>query len=183
MIVFSGLVWQSYIFPLTVLLAVSDDLLRGALLGVVSGLIVGAIFLPMMQTPDALGRGLLLGILAALVVSVIELARIGQVTGASLGSILRAFQGPYNTILGQMILQGVTRVIYALAGGAAIGVASLVPGDVIKGALLGLLMGAVIGGLLYALLVELNIFLSVSLFRILVGFVVWALVTSLVSDK
>ena len=87
----------------SIMLAVWTDLASGALDGIIAGLIVGAIVIPLIQTPDALGRALLVGLLLGLGMAVYQLLRVGQVTGASLGSIINSLDGATGTVVGQMM--------------------------------------------------------------------------------
>jgi hypothetical protein len=161
------------------MLTIVDDLTAGALAGVLAGVVVGAIVWPVIQAPDTLGRGVLLALLFGLGMAIFELARISVVTGASLGSIINAFQGATGTLLGQMILDGSVRVLIAFFAGAVIGVGMIVPQEVIKGSLVGLLLGSVSGAILQAVLGELDISLGRVLFSVVVGLATWGFLAAI----
>lgn len=156
--------------------------MAGALAGVLAGVVVGAVVWPIVQAPDTLGRGILLALLFGLGMAIFELARISVVTGASLGSIINAFQGATGTLLGQMILDGGVRVLIAFFVGAVLGVGMVVPQEVIKGGLIGLLLGTVSGAILQAVLGELEISLGRVLFSLVVGLTTWGFLAAIGGD-
>jgi hypothetical protein len=163
--------------------ALIDQLIDGALIGLAIGILVGALVMPMVQTPDTMLRTVLFAILAAVGMSIFQLARIGRATGERLGTILSAFMGPYTDTLGETILDGVIWVLYAMLGGALIGVGSQVPDRVIKGGLIGLFIGGAVGAALQAILGEINVALSPTIFRITVAVLTWALFTVVVGGE
>jgi hypothetical protein len=171
----------------TVLAAVSfalvDVLLDGAQAGFVIGIAVGAVVMPMVQAPDTMLRAAVLSILAAVGTAIYHLARIGAVTGEQMSGIINALNGPYTDVVGAMMLNGIIWTLYAMLGGAIVGLASQVPNQVLKGGLLGLVLGAAVGALLRVVLVEFNIVLGPLLFRIAVAAVTWGLFTSVVGGK
>ncbi len=167
----------------SVSMTIVDDLIQGALAGIVIGLFVGAIVMPVLQAPDSMLRGIVFAIFAGLAMALFQLFRVGQVTGHGMGTVLGAFGGPYTGNLGSMIWKGITWVLYALLGGAIVGVGSVVPDQVIKGGLLGMILGAVVSAALRILFKEMGIVLSVTLTQIMIAALTWALFTTLISGK
>lgn len=173
----------NHVVAANVSFALVDQLIDGALIGILIGILVGALIMPMMQTPDTMLRTVLFAILAATGMSIYQLARIGRATGERINTILSAFMGPYTDALGEMMLDGVIWVLYAMLAGALIGVGSQVPDRVIKGGLIGLFMGAAVGAVLRAVLGEINVSLSPTIFRLAVAALTWALFTVVVGGS
>ena len=146
----------------SILLNVFTDLLPGALSGLVAGLVVGAIILPLMQVPDALGRALLIGAIFGVLMAGYQMVQILSVTGGSMGSIMEALDGP---LVGQVILNGIVYVLYAILAGCLIGVFLTVPGIAIKGGLIGMVIGVILGAVLYWLLGYLGVYMDIKLFQ------------------
>lgn len=164
----------------SVMLALTDVAIRGALNGIVAGLIVGAVVWPIMQFPDAMGRVLILALIFAIGMILFELARISQLTGSTFSSILGAFQDfSTSTAIGAMILQAAYRILIAMLIAAIIGVGSIAPGKVIIGALIGLFLGLLGGALLAVLADQLGFALPTLLFQVLVGLLAWGIFASL----
>ena len=163
-----------------VMLNTLTDLSTGAISGLIAGVVVGAIIVPLIQVPDALGRALLLAALLGLGMAGYQLVRVLSVTGGSMGQILDGINTP---AVGQLILDGVFYILYALLAGALIGVFITVPDKALKGGLVGLLFGAVMGAVLYWLLDYFGIFLEPPLFRLLMGFLIFGLLTAVTGGK
>jgi hypothetical protein len=166
-----------------VALAIVDELREGALEGIVIGILVGAIVMPMVQAPDTMLRTAFFAIMAAVGMSVYQLARIGQATGAEMGTILSAFSGPYTDAVGAMMREGIIWVLYSMLAGALIGAVSLVPDKVIKGGIVGLFMGVAVGAGLRVVFFELNVTLTPILLRIMIAALTWALFTVVVGGS
>ncbi len=155
---------------------IAAQLLSGAGEGIVIGLVVGAIVWAIMQAPDTLGRALLFGIFLGIIVVIWEFARIGAVVGGSMGSIINSLNE--NPIIGGMIMQAGIRTVAAMLIGAAIGVGSLVPQLMIKGAIIGLFLGALAGAALRGVFDYFNISLSRTMFQGAVVVVTWGLLVT-----
>ena len=159
----------------SILLNVFTDLLPGVISGIIAGLIVGAIILPLMQVPDALGRALLFGAILGVLMLGYQLVQILSVTGGTMGSMLAALDRPAT---GQVILNGMIYVLYAILAGCLIGVFMTVPGEAIKGGLIGMVFGLFIGTGLYWLLGYLGIYMDLRLFQLLTGFLIFGVLTA-----
>jgi hypothetical protein len=164
-------------------LALIDVILDGALSGIAIGIAVGAVLMPMLQAPDTMLRAAVLAILGAVAMAVYQLARIGAVTGEQMADIVTAFRGPYTSIVGAMILDGFIWTLYAMLGGAIVGLVTQVPNEVLKGGLLGLALGILVGALLRVVFVEFNVSLSPIIFQLMVAAITWAMFTSIVGGK
>ena len=171
----------------TILTAVSpaliDVVIGAAVTGLIIGVGVGALVMPMIQDPDTMIRGILVGVFFALTMSVYQVYRISQVTGSSMGSILDAFQGSQQNILGPMILDGFLMVLLAVFIGLIIGVATAVPDKVIKGGIIGLFVGAILSVVLTLILKQVHLSFSTTIYRIIVGVLAWGVMTSIVSKR
>lgn len=163
--------------------ALIDNVIASAITGVVIGVAVGALVLPMIQEPDTMLRGILLGVFAALVMVVYQVFRISQITGSSMGSILDAFQGSDQNILGPMILNAFVMVLLATLIGMIVGVTTVVPDKVIKGSIIGLFVGAILAVALTLLLNWANFIVNIIIFRIVVGVLTWGVMSSIVSKN
>lgn len=170
---------SAVIFPLFTMLAIAaasvltDTLLSGALQGLFAGALAGAIVVPALNQPDSAGRGLFFGVMSAIAVALYALVfMVLPVTGNTAGSAI-------NGSVGAALLDAGVYVTAAFFIGTVVGFLSLVPGDVIKGALMGLFMGAVSGAILLVLLNQFNIGLSGFFFQGLVGLMVGALLLSI----
>jgi hypothetical protein len=141
---------------------------------------VGAIIVPLIQVPDALGRALLLGVLFGVGMAGYQLVQVLSVTGGSMSQIIDGINTP---AVGQLILNGVYYILYALLAGALIGVFITVPDKALKGGLIGLLLGAVMGAVLYWLLGYLGISLDPTAFRLLAGFLIFGVLTAITGGK
>lgn len=166
-----------------VAMTIVDELVDGALEGIVVGILVGALVMPMVQAPDTMLRTAFFAIMAAVGMSVFQLARIGQTTGAEMGTILSAFSGPYTDAVGAMMREGIVLVLYSMLGGGLIGAISLVPDKVIKGGIVGLFMGIAVGAGLRVIFFELNVTLSPLVLRIMMAALTWALFTIVVGGS
>lgn len=164
-------------------MTIVDELIQGALAGIVIGLFVGAIVMPVLQAPDSMLRGIIFAIFAALGMALFQLARVAQVTGHGMGTVLGSFAGPYTGNLGSMIWNGIVWVLYSLLAGAIVGVGSVVPDKVLKGGLVGMFLGAFVSAALRILFQEMGIVLNITLTRIMIAALTWALFTTLVSGK
>ncbi len=171
----------------TILTAVSatliDNLIASALTGVVIGVAVGALVMPMVQDPDTMMRGILLGVFGALIMGIYQVFRISQLTGSSMGSILDAFQGSQQNVLGPMILNAFFMILLAIFIGMILGVTTQVPDKVIKGGIIGLFVGAILAVVLTLLLNWAKFALSAVIFRIIVGVLIWGMMSSIVSKS
>jgi hypothetical protein len=163
----------------SILLSIWTDLSAGAISGLVAGLVVGAIIVPLIQVPDALGRALLLAVFFGLGMAGYQLVRILAVTGSSMGSILDNLNTP---VVGQAIINGLLYVLYALLAGALIGVLITVPDRALKGGLIGMLFGVILGVALYWLLGRLGIYLNLTVFRLLVGVLIFGVLTAITGN-
>jgi len=170
---------STILFPLLTMLAIAaastltDTLLQGAFQGLFAGALAGAIIVPALNSPNTAGRGLFVGIMLAIGVALYELVfKILPVTGSTAGSAI-------NAVVGQALLEAGAYVIAAFFIGTVIGFISLVPGDVIKGALMGLFVGAASGAILLMLLNQYNIVLDTFFFQGLVGLITAALFMSI----
>jgi hypothetical protein len=159
----------------SILMNLFTDLLPGVVSGIIAGLVVGAIIIPLMQEPDALGRALLFGAILGLLMLGYQLVQIISITGGSMGSILNALDRP---VTGQAILNGLIYVLYALLAGCLIGVFMTVPGEAIKGGLIGMLFGVIIGTAMYWLLGYLGIYMDTRLFQLLIGLLIFGVLTA-----
>lgn len=166
------------VFIVLVRMQLVDILLEGAVMGLLSGALAGAMIYPSMRTPDVMGRAFAIGIFLAIGVAVFEFFRIGDVTGGSVQSIMDTFMGSASAMVGQMIGQAVWHVFIGLLVGFVIGLATAVPGEVIKGAAGGLFLGALVGAGLRFAVVNFNMALNDIFFQIVVGLIVWALFLS-----
>lgn len=160
----------------SILLNVFTDLLPGAISGLVAGLIVGAIILPLMQVPDALGRALLLGSIFGVLMAGYQLVQIISITGGTFGSILNALNRP---VVGQAIIKGLVYVLYGILAGCLIGVFTTEPGLAIKGGLVGMLVGVIVGVAMFWLLGFLGVYMNMTLFQLLVGLLIFGLLTAI----
>ncbi|MFQ5420157.1 MAG: hypothetical protein ACE5EY_07320 [Anaerolineae bacterium] len=171
----------------TILTAVSvaliDNLIAAAITGLIIGMGVGALVMPMIQDPDTMIRGILVGVFGALAMSVYQVYRISQITGSSMGSILDAFQGSQQNVLGPMILNGFLMVLLAIFIGMIIGTATAVPDKVIKGGIIGLFVGAALSVLLTLILDWVDLSFSQTIYRIIVGVLSWGVMSSIVSKN
>jgi len=170
---------SAILFPLLTMLAIAaastltDTLMQGAIQGLFAGALAGAIVVPALNSPDTGGRGLFFGVMLAIGVALYELVfEILPVTGSSAGSAI-------NGAVGQALLEAGAYVIAAFFIGTVIGFLTLVPGDVIKGAMMGLFVGAASGAILLLLMNQYNIVLSPFFFQGLVGLITGALFMSI----
>jgi hypothetical protein len=164
----------------SVMLALTDVAIRGALNGIIAGLIIGAVVWPIMQFPDSMGRVIALALVFAIGMILFEMTRISRLTGSTFSSILGAFQDfSTSTAIGALIAQAAYRVLIAMLVAAIIGVGSMAPGKVIIGAIIGLFLGLLGGALLAVLLEQLGFTLPVLLFQVLVGLLAWGILASL----
>ena len=159
----------------SILMNLFTDLLPGVVSGIIAGLVVGAIIIPLMQVPDALGRALLFGAILGLLMLGYQLVQIVSITGGSMGSMLDALDRPAT---GQVILNGMIYVLYAILAGCLIGVFMTVPGEAIKGRLIGMLFGAIVGTAMYWLLGYLGIYMDTRLFQLLIGLLIFGVLTA-----
>lgn len=164
----------------SIMLNTLTDLSTGAISGLIAGLVVGAIIVPLIQVPDALGRALLLAALFGLGMAGFQIVRVLSVTGGSMSNIIDGLNTP---AVGQMILNSVLYIFYALLAGALIGILITVPDKALKGGLIGMLFGAVMGAVLYWLLGYLGISLDQTLFRLLTGFLIFGVLTAITGGK
>jgi hypothetical protein len=161
---------------LSAMLITFTELSTAAISGIVAGLVVGAIIVPLMQVPDALGRALLIGTFFALGMAGYQLVQILSATGGSLGSILNALESP---VVGKIILNGVLYTLYAFLVGALIGVFITVPDRALKGGLIGMVFGVIIGTVLYWGLDYFGINVNPTIFRLLTGFLVFGVLSAI----
>lgn len=164
----------------SILLNSFTDLLPGAISGLVAGLVVGAIILPLMQVPDALGRALLFGTILGVLMAGYQLYLILSITGGTMGSIIDALN---SSIAGPAIINGMVYVIYAILIGCLIGVFTTEPGLAIKGGLVGMLVGVIVGVVLYWLLGYLGVYMNMTLFRLLVGLLIFGVMTAIMGKS
>ncbi len=163
----------------SVMLNLMTDLTTGALNGLVAGLVIGAVVVPLLQVPDAMGRALLLGALFGLGMAGYQIVQVLSLTGGGLGDILDGLENP---AVGQAILNAFLYILYAVLFGCLVGVVITVPDRALKGGLVGLVFGAVMGAAMYWLLGYFRINLDINLFRILIGLLVFGVLTA-VSGK
>ena len=170
---------STILFPLLTMSAIvaasalTDTLLQGALQGLFAGALAGAIVVPALNSPDTGGRGLFFGVMLAIGVAFYELVfNILPAAGNTAGSAI-------NGAVGQALLDAGVYVIAAFFIGTVIGFLTLVPGDVVKGALMGLVVGAASGAILLILLKQYNIVLSTFFFQGLVGLITAAMFMSI----
>lgn len=152
------------------------QLVSGAAEGIIIGLVVGAIVWAIMEAPDTLGRALLFSIILGIVVIIWEFARIGAVMGMGLGSIIAAMND--NPRIGTMFWTALIHTFYAMIIGTAIGVGSLVPNLMVKGAIIGLFLGALTGAAINFALFYFGIRMSPLYFRGLVSLGTWGLLVA-----
>ena len=69
-------------------------------------------------------------------------------------------------------------VLYALLAGCLIGVFMTVRGEAIKGGLIGMLFGAIVGTAMYWLLGYLGIYRDIRLFQLLIGLLIFGVLTA-----
>jgi hypothetical protein len=163
----------------SIMMDILTDLSTGAINGIIAGVVVGAVVIPLIQVPDALGRALLIGVLFGVGMAGYQLLQVLQVTGGTLGSILNSLDGSSGTVVGQVILNGIIYVLYAVLAGALIGVFITVPGIALKGGLIGIFLGAAVGAAFSWLLGELGVHLNPTFSRLLTGLLVFGILTAI----
>ena len=163
----------------SIMMDILTDLSTGAINGIIAGVVVGAVVIPLIQVPDALGRALLIGVLLGVGMAGYQLFQVLQVTGGTLGSILNSLDGSAGTVVGQVILNGVIYILYAVLAGALIGVFITVPGIALKGGLIGILLGAVMGAAFFWLLGKFGIHMNQTFFRLLTGLLIFGVLTAI----
>ena len=151
----------------------TNMLIQGAIHGLFAGALAGAVIIPALNSPDTAGRGFFFGIMLTLAVAVYQVIfKILPVTGDTAGTVI-------NGTVGAVLLTTGGYMLIAFFIGTVIGMLTLVPGDVLKGAAMGLIVGAISGALLLTLLNRFSIALNSFFFQGLVGLITAALFMSI----
>ncbi len=168
------------ITPILIAVAASsliNLLLNGAIQGMISGALAGAMIMPPMKAPDTAGRGLFFGIMLTILVAVYQIVfQVLPRTGSSAETVI-------NGSVGSALITTLMYVTIAFFVGFVIGLLTLVPGDVIKGAGLGLLLGAIIGAGTNYLLKYMQINVSAIVFQAITGLSSAALLMSVAGSS
>jgi hypothetical protein len=143
------------------------SLIRGAVDGIVVGLITGALVWSITKAPDVLGRALLIAVIIGIVGFIAEFVRIGAVMGFGMGEMIASLND--NPEIGPMFLRAVVRTFYYMLFGASVGIGMRAPQYLLKGAVIGVLLGGLIGALIWFVLSYFwGLVLNIVLFRFFV---------------